>query len=494
VFMALLSAVALGGLVLSAGSALARESRGTLGWTLALLLLGLNATFPVFLPVQLGRAFTGVVRGWAEVRRLFAILPLDNDRSGVFLHSLGGGDYFLDKFMVATPFALSLACYTAWWAVFRRWLARGERADLVVGSMLTLCAGLMHPVVGIDLGAVSACVFAASLLGRPAGEMGGRARRWGLAVLVGLVPIVLYTATILGGKGGTHHEPPLDLAPLKILGYLSCLGLGLAFGARPFARAWRGSGEERAWAVALAAAFGIALFARLPGPSPFFTVDKFVYLVWIPLALTAGPTLAGFMRARSRVARVGLTLAMFLPVNGLMFASRIVDRHSGLTQPWNRPAYSWLRVHTPSDAVLLTPAGDWESGQFAQRDQYFSRGHPSAQFGYDRTEIAARAGLVERVFSSGHLAEADRARLAALHRPVYLVWTDFRAPVWQTTPGEAARDGLQLGPRPEFDVSVPLLFTGGEQEVRAVQLPETDGSSGPRKGKPSAPDSSTTQP
>ena len=57
------------------------------------------------------------------------------------------------------------------------------------------------------------------------------------------------------------------------------------FAARPLAGLLRGNGPQRAWGLCVLAGVIVAMFSRLPGPSPFFTVDKLAYLVWIPLAL-----------------------------------------------------------------------------------------------------------------------------------------------------------------------------------------------------------------
>jgi len=469
VLMVLLEAIALAGVILCAGGMLPGERSATVVWTLLLLLLGMNALFPLFLPVQLARAFTGEVRGWAEVSRQFALWPLEWDKTGIFLRSLGGKEFFLDKFMVATPFALSLAALTAWLASLRRWFDDGATSELPLAALLTLAAGLMHPVVGLHLAAITALLFALlAVFHRGRGGLVGRGLRWSLAVLVGVIPVLLYTKAIMGGKGGTHSEFPLDLAPLKLLGYASCLGLGLVLAIGPLRRMLRGSDAERAWACALLAGGAVALVVRLPGPSPFFTVDKFAYLVWIPLAITAGPAFAAFLAARSRPVASALVLLLFLPVNGLVLATRIADPHNHVRQPWDRTVYTWLKAHTPANSVLLTPAADWETAQFAGRDQYYSLGHPTVQLGYDLAEIHARAALVDRLFATGTMTTADRARLAALHRPVYIVWTDFREPQWLTTPAALARKGLTLGDQPQFDPSFQPLFRADGQVVLAL--------------------------
>jgi hypothetical protein len=171
---------------------------------------------------------------------------------------------------------------------------------------------------------------------------------------------------------------------------------------------------------------------------------------------------------------VGVALLVFLPVNGLALASRVFDPHNGVRQPFGLAGFAWLRAHAPKDAVLLVQHGDWESAGLAERDQYFSYGHPAAQLGYDRAEIDARSALEARLFATGHLAPEDRARLAALRRPVYVVWVDFADPRFRLTPGTMARAIAPAGPRPAFDADLPVVFRSPEIEVRSVPLPSPE--------------------
>jgi hypothetical protein len=192
--------------------------------------------------------------------------------------------------------------------------------------------------------------------------------------------------------------------------------------------------------------------------------------VWIPLAIAAGPAFAEFMNARRPVMRALLAVLLFLPVNGLVFASRMADPHNAARMPFDLPGFKFLREQTPRDAVLLVQRGDWESSGFAERDQYFSYGHPAVQLGYDLDEIAARDDLERRLFATGRLTDADRTRLAALGRPVYLVWADFRDPMWRWTPGVLARFQAPAGAKPPFDPGLPVRFTSRALEVREVPL------------------------
>lgn len=111
---------------------------------------------------------------------------------------------------------------------------------------------------------------------------------------------------------------------------------------------------------------------RIPGPSSFFTIDKFAYFVWIPLALTAGAGLERLLARQGRAMRIAIVVLFFVPVTGLALASRVFDPHAGVRQPWDMPGLVWMRAHLPADAVVLVPYGDPVTSNFTGRDQYTS--------------------------------------------------------------------------------------------------------------------------
>jgi hypothetical protein len=285
-----------------------------------------------------------------------------------------------------------------------------------------------------------------------------------LAVVAAAIPFGVFFASIAGGAGGSHRSVPLDLAPLKLLGYVSCLALGLLLAARPLRRDWRAGGPARFWALWMLVGLALAAVFRLPGPSPFFTVDKFSYLLWIPLAAIAGPELHRILAARPVAWRAVVLLLLFLPVNGLALGSRALDPHTRGRQPWNEPGYVWARAHLPKDAVLVTPPGDWDTGGFAERDQYYTLDHAALQLGYPFEEIDARRRILLRVFSGQALEEADQRRLEALGRPVYAFWTDFADPRWAWTPGEGARVRETFVPPP------PGAALYADERIRILEL------------------------
>jgi hypothetical protein len=451
------------------------------GWTVAFVSFGLNALFPLFLPLLVARAVVGEVRGFEELARTFALWPLDGDQAGGFLRSLGGQDFFLNKFLTATPLGLALAATAAWAASFRRWLEstlpesvgagtgarRGARGELLLGATLALGAGSLHPVVGAHLAVTAGGVAAISAVARgPVPGATASAWAWCAASAVGVVPAAwhLLGRPAGGGPGGL----PLDVSLEKLLGLGSCLALGLWFGARPALRAWSRGGADRLFVAWAAASLGLALVIRLPGPETFFTVDKFSYLAWIPLALLAAPAASAALASRGQAARWALALALFVPVNGLALVSRAFDRQASLRQSWSLADHVWLRQHLPREAVLVTPPGDIDTGVFLGADQYFGLDVDAQLRGYARDEMGARRRLVERLFGEGVLGEGDAERLAALGRPVYAVWADRRDARLRDTPGAFARPDSAGGERPAWGTRFPVVHAGERYFVVAL--------------------------
>ncbi len=481
--MAWLQIFAIISVVFSIGHLAYRIHGRRVGWTLSFVLLGLNALFPIFLlAFTTVRATSGEVRGIQELGRIFPYSSLGWLEGAAFLRLLGGQGLFLDKFLVTTPLALSLAAVCAWAGTFWRWFdgsmpmnkqitgrkRTGEKGELLLAALLTMSAGLLHAVVGPALVAATIGVLLLAVLERSRHPRSLRAAgKWTLAVIIGFFSIAWHLSTLIG-TGGAHRQLPLDLSPMKIVGLISCLAAGFIFGLRPARKLFSAGGAGRMWIEWLLAVLGLALVVRLPGPSVFVTVDKFSYLVWIPLAVTAGAAFGDTLMRVSIGKRIMLLVLLLLPVNGFALVSRIMDQHAGQKQPWNLPAHVWMRRRLPRDAVLLTPLGDMNAAVFAGRDQYYSDHAQGQLCGYPDDELTARHRLVEQLYSQGIIDSVGIARLEDLGRPVYAVWFDSSSPVWKSVPGSLPHVETGHGQKPPWDNLFPTVFESDHYTISAV--------------------------
>jgi hypothetical protein len=259
----------------------------------------------------------------------------------------------------------------------------------------------------------------------------------------------------------------------KMLGLYSTLEIGLVLAAHPVLGLALRDGPRRAWVAWIALHLAIATVIRIPGPSSFFTIDKFGYFVWIPLALTAGAGLERLLARRSAASRIAILVLIFVPVTGLALASRVFDPHAVVRQPWDMPGLVWMRAHLPADAVLVVPYGDPVTPNFVGRDQYTSEEQLGQQLGYPMLEITARHALCDRFFERDSLTPGDASRLRALGRPVYAVWTRFADPRLAVTRRtvSAGLAGLVVPDRrPHWEGRYPIVYAS-ETHIVAELVP-----------------------
>ena len=403
------------------------------GWGLVLLLFGLNAAFPLFTPLLAGKALTGsgtrLARTRAHVhpgtvRRVSRHRASCTSLGGQDLlpEQVRGGDTLRARTGGASPRSTRVSC-----------------AGSTPRPPRTVDRGRCDAGRGPDAPGRRACPCRrnarADRCHRPLapGPSGCRA-----------VPPPRWRCRRRGRDSGgdlhrRHHGRTREAAiasfrstspSWKMLGLYSTLALGLLLAMRPYSNWSRGRSEAGVGRCGSAIHLAIASVIRLPGASSFFTVDKFSYIVWIPLALTAVLGLERLWHdgARSRARRD--PAALFLPVNGLAIARP--HRGSPLRALGNRgtcPASPGCGRTCPTNAVLVLPYGDSVTGNYVGRDQYVIDENLVAQvLGYPVRELAARRGLAERFFATDSLDLDSATRLRSLGRPVYGVWARFADP------------------------------------------------------------------
>ncbi len=452
--MSFLAVVSFAALALIAGDLAHRMHGRAAGWTIGLLVLGMNGAFALTLPVVVGQALLGHSGSPALLAQAFGGTATNADRAADLLRWFGAQTWFGNKFAGATPLSLGLAALTAWLACLWRLLDsdRARPGELVLLAGCATCAGLMHPALLLFLGTTIAAWWLAAHAGVAGDRRAARVRVTPIALAtgLGLVAPALFFALILA-RGAGNLSPPFDLSAAKLLGLglstLPALVLA-AWGARAFAA--RGL-AARLWLTWLGTSLLFTVLLRLPGTWSFFTVDKTSYLAWIPLALTGGAAFAGARARWPLAARVAFTALVLVPPTALALGARVLDARSAWRQPWNDAGMARLRARLPADALLVVPPGDIDTPIFLARDSFDEDKIDGFVRGYDPAELAARHVLVDTLYRSGRLSPALGERLEATGRPVYAIWPDQTGPAWQQrTPGVPQRRFLARGLAPPF--------------------------------------------
>ena len=443
----LLSALAVGSLAVSLGSAWAEASgldatagARAGGWALALAVLGYNPLGWVF---PAGGALFGRDRGLGVLAR-----PL-SEGAAQTLGTLSPGfphpslASFADKFLTPTAFGLGYAAFLAVLLVLffgdpgaspgasaspagLRSFAGPRRLLLVA---LVVAAGLVfHGLVAV---ALLACLAVWGALA--AGSAAGRRR---LALTAGAVGLALlfvgpYLVAIQAGRSsdagptlGVHADMVWGMAVAGVL-YFTLGG----------PEVWRGvvaGGPRRDLAVVLlvllALALGVGLFQR--------NETKFANLLFLGLAIPAGTVLA--RKARSTAA----LLLLLVPTNAFAYAGFLFDPGHDrlglrLPPPELRQAYVWVGAHTPRMAVFLE--AEAPGAREADCDLLVHGPRPlvwgglayASNWGYSPSALAPRRRAASELGSTG-LTAASYAYLESTFerrgRPVYAVVRRETAP------------------------------------------------------------------
>lgn len=421
--MALVNVRALAGLVLAV-FLLGRELSGR--WDRAagsalMVPLGLNAMFWFFLPVKLGRALVGEVRGLEEVTRQLNLTPFDFSTVIGFMRIYNNPEFYLDKYLVMTAFSLGLTLMVVCWLGAVRFVARGDRYALLVVFTGMLGAIAFHSLVAF---VVLASFGGAMIIGwiRKDREMSTAALRITLASVAACVVMSPYIYSVMHAKHGGHLIPVSITLGKTVAMLLSATSAFVLI--YPFQRAF----ISRADAPAVffrAAALSLVVFClllRLPQSNAY---DKPGYFVWLPFAIIAGWTLADLWQRRSRSVRdavVAWMLAFFLlvPVNALALAAcYVMQTPEEITASDHRLAL-WATDATARDAVFIDRDMELALLVLGPRRYYFGRSAYAVHWGYEREHMAVRFH-VRRSLLGGALDARVLETLGDFPAPLYVI-------------------------------------------------------------------------
>lgn len=388
----------------------------------AVLLLGFNGAFWVFLPVKLVKAVLGDVRGLEELRRTYSLHPFDYNRACDFMNVYYNQEFFLDKVMVATAFGLSLAFMVAAWCGAVRCLRAPRVAPLVLfaGSL----AGMLgfHSLVGFVtlVGVFGGAALAWAL--RPRGvPFPARA----LVLLLG-VSLAIFAVSTPYLHQVMHLKTREQVFPLSVsLPKTGGIFISCAFALALFAL--RRPLLQEATPTARFFLFGgasVALFClliALPGPN---TYDKLGYLVFVPLSVPAGIALADLWLERTGRARAVVaawTAAFMLPVNALAFAGCFLTPDATEVTPPEARLSVWLREHTPRNALILDDHDRVVFLVTVPRRYYWGCRAYADQWGYPRLEMSRRLHARRALYAPGVPDASALEALGSAGEPLFAI-------------------------------------------------------------------------
>jgi hypothetical protein len=404
---------------------LARRLGAGAGGQLAAAALAVGGYAPFAWGLLVGRLVLGRVTGWAEAHQLLTrgVDPLLAAMNQGTLHSSMA--FFGDKFLIATPFGLGMALFLATLLALLNAIERPSWRAWTTIALLQGAALFLHSVVGWANAIVAAGWWGWTLwrARRPDGRtLVRRLVPLALAFAVATVALAPYLQATTTGKHQSLHFG-LDGPTLRtwLLAGLAYVPAGMAW-LRWAARRDRAARELQGMAIALTLA---ALLLGLP----LGNQSKLFNLLFVMLA---APAALGYAGWAARGPRVRLALASLLAValipTAALFTWGFATEHGQLHLVWDTPAsgderaaWSWVRAHTPADAILVDADARLDMTVLAARSALWGGDGWAKNWGYDPRALAARRAAAATVGTGLPPTDEARRMLGTLGRDVLVV-------------------------------------------------------------------------
>jgi hypothetical protein len=394
-----------------------------------------NAGVWLLWPVRLLRAFFGHDRGWSQVQDEIARLHLGDTQviwtlSAPYAYMAS----FLDKLTIGTAVAFAyLLLHVHLWAMLV-WLASPGPRPLLWLAAAAAGMLLFHGVVGLSYLPVvlATCALCAVLARRWRWLPGaGRLAPPVFATVLGVLAATPYTIAISRGwdpgRSGLHHRY-LAFDVWTIWTMLSALAVISWLAWRPLLRSLRQRREGQALLALIA--LGMAAFASVV-KLPIMNHVKFVYEVFVPLALLAGPQLAetfqGWVRRFGRAAAIAIAAILFGGHLAFTFVGYFLDPNGRTSEelhptPAELRLFSWARDSTPVDAVFVDRGFRSRFMIRSQRQMLLGTPHGPELAAFPADGIRERTAVMNDLYGPIDSLERDLRGLRALDRPVYVVY------------------------------------------------------------------------
>jgi hypothetical protein len=400
-----------------------------------LTVVGLNAGTWLLWPLGLVRSLVGETRGWADAQSYVAAFkPGTCDIIFSLPAPFARFVLFLDKFTVGTSLSYAWLLMAIWLWSLVRWLERGRREALVWAAVSAAGMFFMHTVVGASVVPVGLATLALAWLARPRWPwLPSRSRLAALAAVTmcGALLAAPYTWSISRGWAPSRSgfKVPLVQPSWTIAWTLvSACAVTFWFARRPLGRVFR----ERLTGGAMLALFTLSMTAfALLVHLRLNNETKFVFQVFIPLALFGGatflPDLRAFVRRRGRWVAVPVLALLFLGGPALMLQGYCADPE-GRTSPRLHPSpgeqrlYAWIRERTPAEAVFVDARGRDLVMVLAERRLWVGTTSVPELAAFPVREMDERRAVEADLFGSGADLEHSVRSLARLLQPVYVLY------------------------------------------------------------------------
>ncbi|UCG51802.1 MAG: hypothetical protein JSW58_16790 [Candidatus Latescibacterota bacterium] len=388
-------------------------------------IFGMNAAFWLFIPVRILRALFGEVRGTDDVARLLSLHPFEVLTVRRFVKVGMNQEFLLDKFMVATAFSMGLLMMAVLWWASLKYLEHEKKQHLLAAFLAAMGVVVFHTALGavafggVTGGLVLLIVFKRFLKGfevRPALKL--------LVVLVIcgiLVTPYLYSVT---HAKTADRAIPLGFSVTKMIGIAVSCALVIFLSAFQARRIFRKKHIGTYFLVfTTASILGICAILNLPAAN---TYDKLPFLVFFPLAVVGGWTIAEFSEraatTRARVSRYALAcLIAFGPLNILMFAAYYNTVTPPRLSETESKVAAWVSANTPRESMMIDSIrGGFLLNTGPRRYLLASPGYADI-WGYDPSEIDRRKDLKRDLYSPGALEPLTLETLGSMSHPVYVI-------------------------------------------------------------------------
>lgn len=386
---------------------------------------GMNAAVWLFIPVKLARVFFGEVRGSEELVRTLPFAPFDVLSVRRFVQMGFTQEFLLDKFMVGTALSVALCMMAVLWWAAARYISTEKREYLVTAFVAAYGLVAFHTAIGVvAFGGIAGGLILLVVLRRFINGYGiGPVLKMVVALVVCGILLLPYLHSVTQAKTG-DEALPLGLSWRKVAGILVSCALVIFLAAFQFQRIIRTKNLATYFLVwGTAAVTFMCIIIKLPAANAY---DKFPFLVFFPLAVAGGWTIAEFAERvsspRRRTLRYALTcLLAFGPLNIFMFAGYYNTAPILRMNDDEVRVGAWVGANTPRESVMIDSKPNVFLIVAGPRRYYLGARFFAESWGYDRGEILRRERVISDIYSPGDLEPTTLETLGAMPFPLYVI-------------------------------------------------------------------------